>query len=86
MNSEIKPPILKDGYFSILVAELKTGIVLTTEFKRHLGLGKIFWTFENLEKTNKFIESELNKNPDNEFSVRNNKGEYLFTKDINGKR
>lgn len=77
---------MDNGHFSVLVAELNTGIVLTTEFKRHLGSGEMFWIFENIEKTNEFIDSELKKNHEYEFSVRNSKGEYLFTRDINGKR
>lgn len=86
MESNIITPILKSGNFSVLVAELDTGILLTTEFERHLGSGKVFWQFESLEKASDFINSELTKNKNIEFSVQDNEGNYLFTKDINGKR
>jgi hypothetical protein len=68
------------------VAELDTGILLTNEFERHLGSEKLFWQFESLEKVSNFINSVLTKNENIEFSEQDNEGNYLFTKDINGKR
>ena len=37
MESNIITPILKIGNFSVLAAELDTGILLTNEFEKHLG-------------------------------------------------
>ncbi|MGG6230348.1 hypothetical protein [Tenacibaculum sp. SDUM215027] len=81
----MKPPILENNKHSVVAVEFNTGIVLKTDFERHIGQGEAFHIFENLELAIKFVDRTILEDSDLQLSIYNNKGEYLFTKDKNGK-
>ena len=82
----MKAPILEYNQHSVLSAEFNTGIVLTTDFKRHIGNGKVFHIFQTYDLAIEFIDKKLTESDNYEFNVYDSKGKYLLTKDINGKR
>ena len=82
----MKAPILKSGQYSVLSAELNTGIILNTNFKRYVGGEDVFHIFETYDLVIEFIEKKLNEISSYEFNIYNSKGEFLVTKDKNGKR
>ena len=52
----MKAPILKSGQYSVLSAELNTGIILNTNFKRYVGGEDVFHIFETYDLVIEFIE------------------------------
>lgn len=74
MKSEIEIPKLNKNHYSLLAVEYETGIVLTKEFKRHLGEGEVFWDFGSYEKLTDFITKNFKE--DIEFSIYNSDGEF----------
>ena len=82
----MKAPVLEYNQHSVLSSEFNTGIVLTTDFKRHIGNGEVFHIFQTYDLAIEFIDKKLTESDNYEFNVYNSKGKYLLTKDINGKR
>ena len=76
-------PILKENEYSVLLAELSTGIVLTTNFQRYIGTGEVFHVFQSYDLAITFINTKLIENSNYEFSIYINKGVYLSTKRTN---
>ncbi|WP_271766271.1 hypothetical protein [Aquimarina algiphila] len=82
----MEPPILESGKHSVLSAELNTGIVLNTNFSQHIGNEDVFHIFETYDLAMEFVEKKLTESSNYEFNIYNSKGEYLLTRDKNGKR
>ncbi len=81
----MEAPILEREQYSILLAELSTGIVLNTNFNRYIGNEDVFHIFETYDLAITFIEKKLTEGSDYEFNIYNSKGEYLLARDGNGK-
>lgn len=79
----MKAPILENNQHSVLSVEFSTGIVLTTDFKRHIGYGEVFHIFQSYELAVEFVDNKLSEKSNLEFNIYNSKGEYLITKDPN---
>lgn len=79
----MKAPILKNNEHSVLSVESKTGIVLTTCFQYNLGDGEVFHIFQSYESALEFINDQLAKSSEYDFTIYNNKGKYLLTVDKN---
>ena len=82
----MKTPILENNQHSVLSAEFSTGIVLTTDFEKYIGNGEVFHIFQTYELALEFVDKKLSENSNLEFNIHDSKGEYLMTKDLNGKR
>ncbi|PNW25596.1 hypothetical protein [Formosa algae] len=71
-------PILETGFYSVLVDEYNTGIILNKNFEYLINKNEsAFWTFKNLKKATEFIMSKLNENKNLEFSLYDNSGKYI---------
>jgi len=71
-------PILKNGFYSVLVDDYNTGIILNKNFEYHIDKDhSAFWTFKNLKNATEFISSKLNENKNLEFSLYDNSGKYI---------
>jgi hypothetical protein len=71
-------PILETGFYSVLVEEYNTGIILNKNFEYYINNDEsAFWTFENLKKATEFIMSKLNENKNLEFSLYDDSGKYI---------
>jgi hypothetical protein len=79
-------PILKNEQHSVLSAEFNTGIVLNTNFNKYIGNEDVFHIFETYDLAIEFIEKKLTESSNYEFNIYNCIGEYLLTRDKNGKR
>lgn len=82
----MKAPILKNNQHSVLSAELNTGIILTTDFKRHIGKGKVFHIFQTYELAIDFIDKKLEEISNLEFNIYDSRGLDLLSLDVFGKR
>lgn len=79
-------PRLDKGKYSVLSAELNTGIVLTTDNARFLGKGEVYWEFESLESAERFISESLISNPEIEYLLFDYEGKFVFIETKNGRR
>ena len=71
-------PKLQKGQFSIIFAEVKTGIILTLDGKRRQGnQGEFYLIFNSFEEAKAFAENKINTNPEIECSIRDENGDQV---------
>lgn len=68
---------LKKGQVAVVQAELDTGIVLSPDSERYLGLGEAFRTFDSLAGARGFAQSVVAAKPEVECGLYDSSGAHI---------
>ncbi len=74
----IKEPVLSSNQYSVLMADVATGHILTTNGNVCLnGEGEVFTIFDDLEAARLFITLKQSENDTWEFVIQNSNNEFV---------
>ncbi len=76
-KSKIKTPLLRPGSYSVMMAETKTGIVLTLDGAYHAGTGDVFRIFDSLTEAKAFCEKRTYESTEFEYMIHDWKGKRI---------
>lgn len=78
MTKQSGPPQLNPGQFSVIFAEVKTGILVTIDGEYYTGqAAKWYEAFESAEDAARFAQGYVEKSPHLECTVRDHNGKPI---------